>query len=655
MSHTTSPPRIRIYDSASRHGRLSLPRRAPPAQHCSTSSAVPMPIPHARGESPPPPLPPPRHIIGLDAAPELSSSSWHVGSPRHDPGAASLSGPVSTAAAALRSGLSLLNGNGNGAGAGAGPTRASNTGSGDDTDSLDIRSSRRHSSSATTHTIDTDLNYEVDMSDDERPGPKRPTGANRRCVSPPHPHLHLHLHLHSTSFFTLGSMQVSPSQHDTAVASRPLSRRLVLRTADHFDSCRLHSECQLGQRTLDHHSNAYDKQLLAKIGGPKPLGLGPRPPPRAGSGSSTSGGTFLSPTPQDTIPAGARSPRDRLGELKPLSMPDKRHGSMDAGNSSARWTSAPSSGVSSGLSSGVSPGNSSMFRSPFEPASSAASEYSWRRHNSASTPDASTVDDSARSKRGSEDHGVFMDHDFAMDNENGMRELHLGERGGIMTGGDDYQLGSGAPLKRRAPSPPGEPTREDRSSVGNDVYHRRSAQMLNSRSSPVSRYQSVHGSVSSASSAGPKTNSLASSNMSNMSWNHSMASSMTSYGERLSPSALSPAVDVGAEYGAGPVSPYAASRSLNPSPRSSVSRPPHHRASTTTFPDHDSPQSRSVPADAAKMQGHYICECCPKKPKKFESAQELRYVFVARHSVNSSPHHTTQHLHPHRHRHLTSG
>jgi hypothetical protein len=25
-----------------------------------------------------------------------------------------------------------------------------------------------------------------------------------------------------------------------------------------------------------------------------------------------------------------------------------------------------------------------------------------------------------------------------------------------------------------------------------------------------------------------------------------------------------------------------------------------------------------------KFQGFYMCECCPKKPKKFETAEELR-------------------------------
>lgn len=154
---STSPPAIRINDSNGRHGRLSLPRRTP--SHSSTS-AVPMPIPHARGDSPPPPLPPPRYITVLDSTPALTS--WHVGSPRNEVGAAA---PFST----LRSGFSLLGG-----------MRTSKDSQGDEPDSFDSRSKRRPSSSATAHTVDTDLNGEADMSDDDRITSRRPSGANRR-------------------------------------------------------------------------------------------------------------------------------------------------------------------------------------------------------------------------------------------------------------------------------------------------------------------------------------------------------------------------------------------------------------------------------------------------------------------------------------------
>lgn len=202
-----------------------------------------------------------------------------------------------------------------------------------------------------------------------------------------------------------------------------------------------------------------------------------------------------------------------------------------------------------------------------------------------------------------------------------MRDLNINDRNS-----EEYQAGK-AGQKRRASSPPSEAGREDRptpaagGSNANDLYHRRSAQMLVSRNSPVSRFQVAHGSLSSASSLSQRTASFASS------YGFSAASSVTSYGgeQRLSPSALSPA-----EAELGPVSPYAASRSLNPSPRGSLSRQHHQRG----LSENEHPQLRKMSTDSMlpsrqgsvsnRLPGAYICECCPKKPKKFDSEEELR-------------------------------
>jgi hypothetical protein len=81
MSHATSPPSIRIYDSGpSLHSRYALPRRSPPSY--GTPSAIPMAIPNAR-ESPPPPLPPPRYINELNDGQDAGwqwANSIHTGS-----------------------------------------------------------------------------------------------------------------------------------------------------------------------------------------------------------------------------------------------------------------------------------------------------------------------------------------------------------------------------------------------------------------------------------------------------------------------------------------------------------------------------------------------------------------------------------------------
>jgi hypothetical protein len=225
--------------------------------------------------------------------------------------------------------------------------------------------------------------------------------------------------------------------------------------------------------------------------------------------------------------------------------------------------------------------------------------------------------------RGSYDHSIFSDHEFGME-ENGMRDLNINDRS--PAGSDEYQPYSKGGLKRRASSPPPDAAREDRPTTGGnpDLYHRRSAQMLVNRNSPASRFHMNPGSLSSASSLGPRTGSIGSSF-----GFATAASSMTSYGgeQRLSPSALSPS----AETELGPVSSYAANRSLNPSPRGSLSRPQQQQGFLET--EHPS-QIRKLSTEsgihsrqnsmAGRIPGAYICECCPKKPKKFDSEEELR-------------------------------
>jgi hypothetical protein len=173
MSHSTnctSPPSIRIYDSGiSRHGPYPIPlshsRRTP--SHTSTP-AVPMPIPHAR-EAPPPPLPPPRYISGLDTGndhPDLNAhhphTPWQSRSFRKDDAS-------SPAVGSTRSGFSLL-----------GAMRAQKDTLAD-LDSFDARTNRRKSSTTTIHTVDTDMIDAFDVSDDERvTSSRRPSIVSRR-------------------------------------------------------------------------------------------------------------------------------------------------------------------------------------------------------------------------------------------------------------------------------------------------------------------------------------------------------------------------------------------------------------------------------------------------------------------------------------------
>ncbi|KAJ4352680.1 hypothetical protein N0V95_004064 [Ascochyta clinopodiicola] len=350
---------------------------------------------------------------------------------------------------------------------------------------------------------------------------------------------------------------------------------------------RFTSERQLGQKALDHSSQAYDKQLLSKIGGPNTPTRTTAPP--------------LSTSAQDP-PTDAYAHKLNGQQLKPLSVPDRLHPDSPA----TKW---PQSGA-------ISPGYTG-FRSPvFE-----GSDAQRGRYGSISTP--GPLDESAPNHRGSYDQSIFSDHEFGME-ENGMRNLNIDDRS--PAGSDEYHMCQKVGLKRRASSPPPEAVRDDRpTTTGNpDLYHRRSAQMLVNRNTPASRFQMHHGSLSSVSSSAPRTGSVGSS----LGFS-TAASSLTSYGgdQRLSPSALSPS----GQTELGPVSPYAASRSLNPSPRGSLSRPQHQRGYSES--EHPS-QIRKLSTDgvihsrqnsmANRIPGAYICECCPKKPKKFDSEDELR-------------------------------
>jgi hypothetical protein len=351
---------------------------------------------------------------------------------------------------------------------------------------------------------------------------------------------------------------------------------------------RFTSERQLGQQALQSSSHAYDKQLLSKIGGPNTPTRTNAPPLSASAHD-----------PSDTHPS-----VHKLNGLKPLSVPDRLHPTLDS--PAPKW---PPSGA-------ISPGYPS-FRSPVFDANSVESHRA--RFGSVSTP--GPLDESSSQHRGSYDHSIFSDHEFGME-ENGMRELNINERSPAES--EDYQLGAKGGLKRRASSPPSEAAREDRPTTSGvtDLYHRRSAQMLVNRNCAASRFQAGQGSLSSASSMGQRAGSIGSS------FGFSTAaSSMTSYGgdQRLSPNALSPL----GETDSGPASPYTVSRSLNPSPRSSVSRPTHQRG-----PSETDQQLRKMSTDSllhprhnsvvSRIPGAYICECCPKKPKKFDSEEELR-------------------------------
>lgn len=354
---------------------------------------------------------------------------------------------------------------------------------------------------------------------------------------------------------------------------------------------RLTSERQLGQKALQNSSHAYDKQLLSKIGGPNTPTRTTAPLPPVGAQDSET-----------------HAPLHKLnGQLKPLAVPDRLRPNPDS--PALKW---PSSGA-------ISPGYNG-FRSPTFQSTSLEPHRARFGSISASGP----PEEIQVQHRGSYDQTVFSEPEFGME-ESGMRELNIHDRSPAES--EEYQLGPKGGLKRRASSSPSESSRDDRptTSSHNDLYHRRSQQMLVNRTSNATRFSINTGSLSSTGSISQRTGSVGSS----LGF-PTAASSITSYGgdQRPSPNALS----AGGEGEIGPISPYAGNRSLEPSPRASFSRPQHQRG----FSESENPQHRKMSTDsvihsrqnsiASRIPGAYICECCPKKPKKFDNEEELRYV-----------------------------
>ncbi|KAI6711223.1 hypothetical protein JHW43_006216 [Diplocarpon mali] len=219
--------------------------------------------------------------------------------------------------------------------------------------------------------------------------------------------------------------------------------------------------------------------------------------------------------------------------------------------------------------------------------------------------------------RGSRDHAASPEHDgdFQME-EAGLRRLQIDE--------SSHRPERDSPCatvgqKRRASSPP----MEDgpclyKIGSASDLYRRRE---YGSRASPTPRLPSTSGSVSSTASA--RNNSYAS----GLSVTASSITSLGSYG-RASPGGISPGglSNAGSDLSD---SPRVASLSSIPSPRGSISRTNHSRGLSETHPLmnsrklSDSLGGGKQHTPPTTQQGLFMCECCPKKPKKFDSQDKL--------------------------------
>jgi hypothetical protein len=231
-----------------------------------------------------------------------------------------------------------------------------------------------------------------------------------------------------------------------------------------------------------------------------------------------------------------------------------------------------------------------------------------------------SVSSYSRSNRGSYDQAFFAESeaDFPMEETGGFRKLNLGDS--TPSDLDGRQNLSKQGMKRRALSPPAEASREDKALLYTaDAYQKQGA-TGNYPRSPISQQDPGHGSVSSVSSASLRNNSYASSVGLSIA-----GSSMTSVSslDTHSPGAISPL----SEFGPTKDSPYITSVSLNPS-QVSITPARSHQQNRESRPVSTarkmSIQSAVNQSRQLRIGGQFMCECCPKKPKKFECEEDLR-------------------------------
>ncbi|KAI9793499.1 MAG: hypothetical protein M1816_007931 [Peltula sp. TS41687] len=390
---------------------------------------------------------------------------------------------------------------------------------------------------------------------------------------------------------------------------------------------------------------AYDQSLVDKLNPVRSdtsrRGSLPRvhpftPQPHADSGIELSPRSKMRSASTD---AGAR-------QLQPLSVPD--HSSMTTPFSGdefgARREFAPDSAISMGSKSHHFPSQS--FLGPRQPSRHNSSLSSvpesesarWDREHSSSRSgsgsmlgsyDESVIGSMSRSHRGSHDYVIYEEPESdVLSEESQMKHLRLGDGDRTSPRLQRYSPGSKAGQKRRASSPPREGDERMLSSSSansNDLFHRRSSGHLSAqRISPTGQYPPPLSTASSITMAGSTLSSTGASLTANS------QNSISSY-DRVSPGTLSPTSEFESRHGSGHGSPHVRSLPLNLSPRDSLSRP-HQRTISESKPGMNvrklSNGEQPVPVKhhtVPKLQGVHICDCCPKKPKRFDTAEGLRF------------------------------
>jgi hypothetical protein len=359
----------------------------------------------------------------------------------------------------------------------------------------------------------------------------------------------------------------------------------------------------LAQQNINRSSQAYDQRVLSKIG----KSNSPPRHQRSGSTESTAYAHKLSLQIKDS-----KGPFPSTNELSAASF-----------DPVSRWITSP---VSAGVSPGAKPGWRDYNMGHRSPSIDSAAtslvldpELFVQPRPSGLTSSSGSLlgnDDAAsfvsQSQRGSYDQGIFAESESDIGNDEGhaFRNLNLSD--------SQQQVGrrsSKQGMKRRARSPPPDVSRDDKSpsrGTPTELF-----QKLNAGSythSPVSRYQPKHGSVSSTSSS-VRHNSYASSIALSIA-----GSSMTSISsfDRLSPLDPSqPTYITSALPVSSPATSIAPSRNL-PTQLPLDAHSPIRKMSLQNAAN----DSRLPPA--TRIGNYFMCDCCPKKPKKFDTEEELR-------------------------------
>ncbi|KAL2809973.1 hypothetical protein BJX63DRAFT_332836 [Aspergillus granulosus] len=367
----------------------------------------------------------------------------------------------------------------------------------------------------------------------------------------------------------------------------------------------LEGEQKFSRRSVKDLSNAYDQHLLSKIG--KPL------------------------SPRQSISLGT----ENKGSLSTLPIPSRGFASLpspagsDVPSLDVRWSGSSQSG-------GISPGTKVGWRdyigrrSPSVESNAPSSTLDYEhspfsregRRKGGTTPqydDLSSLP--SRSNRGSYDQSVVsdMEGEFSMDESLPSRLFSVREAT------PPYLETSRSGMKRRASSPPREPIGNDKHALhmttsNGDLSQRRTSGHPFGNNLSVNSGYTSYGSLSAASSVSLRTASYSSAAP-------SMGSSITTVSTYdRSPGGLSPKSDLDAFHDKSGMN-----SSSNLGLSAHMTAPSAHDMGSIE-PSSGNPSRKmsfqtgmNVPKPAApKMGGLYICDCCPKKPKKFESPEELR-------------------------------